>query len=85
MGLIVDFTNRTVKGTSRWGSFVFDDQLQITDSNETTVAFGGSSKFLGMGIVGSIDRMSGDLRMFTIRKGEAFDYTLKCKPAQRMF
>jgi hypothetical protein len=34
MGLIVNFTARTVQGTARWGPYLFDDQLQITDWNE---------------------------------------------------
>ena len=46
MGLIVNFTNRTVQGTSRRGRYLFDDLLPIIDSNEY-VAFGGFSKFLG--------------------------------------
>ena len=33
MGLIVNFTTRTVQGTSRWGN-LFDDQLQIIESND---------------------------------------------------
>src|SRR5262249_12086743 len=45
MGFVVNFTNRTVQGTARWGPYLFDDQLQITDSTEMTVVFGGFSKF----------------------------------------
>jgi hypothetical protein len=31
MGLIVNFTTRTVQGTARWGPYLFDDPLQITE------------------------------------------------------
>ena len=60
MGLIVRFTARTVQGTARWGPYLFDDQLPITELNEGTVVFEGFSKFLGMNIHGSMDRMTGD-------------------------
>ena len=85
MGLIVNFTARTVQGTARWGPYLFDDQLQITDWNEETVVFGGLSRFLGMKISGSMDRVTGDVGMVATAEGEAFDYSLKCRPAQRLF
>ncbi len=90
MGLIVNFTNHTIQGTSRWGPFLFDDQLQITDSNENTVVFGGFSKFLGMTVRGSMDRVTGDVSMrATAPLGKEHldiaDYSLKCRPTQRMF
>jgi hypothetical protein len=31
MGLVVNLTTLTVQGASRWGPYLFDDQLQITD------------------------------------------------------
>jgi hypothetical protein len=34
MGLIVNFTKRTVQGTGRWGPWLFDDQLPITELTE---------------------------------------------------
>ena len=88
MGLIVNFTNRTVQGTSRWGPYLFDDQLQITELNERTIVSSGFSKFLGMEIFhGSMDRVTGDVGMLATSKtgGPAYDYSLKCRPAQRMF
>jgi hypothetical protein len=85
IGFIVNFANRTVKGTGRWGPFLFDDEIPITDSNEDTVVFRGFSKFLGMTISGSMDRVTGDVRMTATEKKGAFDYVLKCKPTQRMF
>lgn len=85
MGLIVNFTARTVQGTGRLGPYLFDDQLQITEWNEGTIVFEGFSKFLGMKIKGSMDRVTGDVGMLATAEGEAYDYVLKCKPAQRMF
>jgi hypothetical protein len=86
MGLIVNFTARTVKGTARWGPYLFDDQLQITDSNDVTVVFGGFSRFLGRNISGSMDRVTGDVGMVATAEGAAaYDYSLKCRPTQRMF
>jgi hypothetical protein len=82
MGLIVNFTART----ARWGPYLFDDQLQITEWNEMTVVFRGHSRFLGMDISGSMDRVTGDVGMVATAKTPPFyDYSLKCKPTQRMF
>jgi hypothetical protein len=54
--------------------------------NEVTVAFGGFSRFLGMNIRGSMDRVTGDVGMVATEKGAAaYDYSLKCRPTQRMF
>jgi hypothetical protein len=50
-----------------------------------TVVFRGFSKFLGMDIKGSMDRSTGDVGMLATSKGEAYDYSLKCTPTQRMF
>ena len=80
MGLIVNFTTRTVVGTARQRPYVFDDQLQITEWNEVTVIFRGFSQFLGKNISGSIDRMTGDVGMLATSKTEAIDYSLKCTP-----
>jgi hypothetical protein len=86
MGLIVNFMNRTVQGASRWGPYLFDDQLQITDLNEKTIVFSGFSKFLGMDIGGFMDRVTGDVGMLaTSKTGGPYDYSLKCTPTQRMF
>jgi hypothetical protein len=59
MGLIVNFTKRTVQGTARWGPWLFDDQLPITELTEGTVVFEGFSKFLGMKVSGTMDRVTG--------------------------
>jgi hypothetical protein len=86
MGLIVNFTARTVQGTARWGPYLFDDKLQIIEWNEVTVVFEGFSRFLGRNIGGSMDRVTGDVGMVaTAKEAAAYDYALKCRPAQRMF
>ena len=85
MDLVVDFTTRTVQGTARQRPYVFDDQLQITEWNEATVIFRGFSQFLGKNVSGSMDRMTGDVGMVATSKTQTIDYSLKCKPAQRMF
>jgi len=90
MGLIVNFTKRTVQGTGRWGPWLFDDQLPITELTDGTVVFEGFSKFLGMKVSGTMDRVTGDVGMVATtpgetKEGQARDYALKCRPAQRMF
>jgi hypothetical protein len=85
MGFIVNFTNRTVKGTARWGPYLFDDEIPITDSNQDTVVFRGFSKFLNRTINGSMDRVTGDVGMVAIEEIGTYNYALKCKPTQRMF
>ena len=90
MGLIVNFTKRTVQGTGRWGPWLFDDQLPITELTEGTIVFEGFSKFLGMKVIGTMDRVTGDVGMVATttgetKEGQARDYARKCRPAQRMF
>jgi hypothetical protein len=85
MGIIVNFMARTIQGTARWGPYLFDDQLPITELNEGSVVFEGFSKFLGMNVRGSMDRVTGDVGMTAVGEGNAYDYSLKCKPTQRMF
>ena len=85
MGLIVNFTTRTIDGTGRQRPYVFDDQLQITEWNEVTVIFRGFSQFLSKNINGSVDRMTGDVGMLATSKTEAIDYSLKCTPIERKF
>jgi hypothetical protein len=85
MGLIVNFMNRTVKGTARWGPYLFDDEIPIMQSNENMVTFNGFSKFLGMLISGYMDRVTGDVVIQATEKDGEITYALKCKPTQRMF
>jgi hypothetical protein len=87
MGIIVNFTNRTVHG------FVFP--AKITDADEVTVSFEGSKPYSASAIWynrGSIDRVTGDVEAtFTqsdTKTGHIFastNWLLKCRPTQRMF
>jgi hypothetical protein len=85
MGIIVNFTARRVEGTARWGPYLFDDQLQITEWNEGKVVFEGFSQFLGMKVGSRMDRVTGDVVMLATSNTEVYDYALKCRPTQRMF
>jgi hypothetical protein len=90
MGIIVNFTDRTVKG---FGMSNIGDLVKVDSANETTIAFSGSSPRGGWTIHGSIDRVTGALEAGS----QLWDantpsnviigtgYSLKCKPAQRMF
>jgi len=90
MGIIVDFTNRTVQG---FGDPSFMDYpVKITAWNDVIVTFYGREEKMGLSIRGSIDRVTGDVEATSM----AYDtktskiishdlYTLKCRPAQRMF
>jgi hypothetical protein len=88
MGFIVNFTTRTVQGTARWGPYLFDDQIPITEWNEGTVVFSGFSKFLGANVSGYMDRVTGDVGMVATAikelPGPSFDYALKCSPTRRV-
>jgi hypothetical protein len=92
MGLIVDFTARTVQGFGTPG--LLDVPVKITGINEVTVAFSGSDRVLGSdwSILGSIDRVTGDVEATQVstdaKTGKIFastGYSLKCRPTQRMF
>ena len=85
MGIIIDFTARTVAG--------FSLRAKITAADEATVAFDGSKEdgentFV---IVGRISRVTGDVHadsmMWNNKKdiSSATRYSLKCTAAQRMF
>src|SRR5262245_8497076 len=61
MGIIVNFTNRTVQGFND-PSF-FDYPVKITAWNDVSVVFAGSSEALKVSTLstrGSIDRVTGD-------------------------
>src|SRR5262245_10367211 len=93
MGIIVNFTNRTVQGFGIPG--FMDYPVKITAWNDVTVVFSGSSDVLKVStssITGSIDRVTGDVEatsMVTDTKTHKIvtstGYALKCRPAQRMF
>jgi hypothetical protein len=92
MGIIVNFTNRTVHGFGYPGfSGRFDFPVKITGMDAVTVAFHGSSQ-TGESITGSIDRVTGDvearIQMSDSKTGDLLSilrYALKCRPTQRMF
>ena len=92
MGIIVNFTKRTVQGFGHPG--LIDYPVQITAWNDVTVALGGSHLFANqqLSIMGSIDRVTGDVEATdlstdtkTRQTVSSLQYTLKCRPAQRMF
>ena len=91
MGIIVDFAARTVDG--------FGVLVPITDLGDVTVVFysndpGDADAHMNTTIFGTIDRMTGEVRAARIWVGLAADnspidiwtnFSLKCKPTQRMF
>jgi hypothetical protein len=93
MGIIVDFTNRTVQGFGFPDSHDFP--VKITGMNEVTVAFHGSNEAgkgpisPDMSITGSIDRVTGDVEARSATSSDTsltiLRYALKCRPTQRMF
>jgi hypothetical protein len=91
MGIVVNFTTRTVAGFGSPG--MLDYPVKITGVDDVTVVFGGSARFgdVENSILGSIDRVTGDVEATTtianVKSNNASHtgYTLKCRPAQRMF
>jgi len=87
MAIIVDFADRTVKGFSTTPA----DEVKVDSVNEMTVAFSGSGLFGGWTINGRIDRVTGALEATTRMSDHTrrivggTNYSLKCRPAQRMF
>jgi hypothetical protein len=85
MGIIINSTAQTVAG--------FNFPLKITSSDETRIFFDGSddTELTHRRIIGSIDRMTGDMKATSIKMDKktfiSLDvlYLLKCKPTQRMF
>jgi hypothetical protein len=91
MGIIVNFKAGTIQG------FVYpnlvDHPVKMTGVNDVTVTFGGSHETASsrVHIMGSIDRITGDVWAFSGEANAQWQpisstfYTLKCRPAQRMF
>ena len=91
MGITVDFAARTVDG--------FGVLVPITDLGDVTVVFysndpGDADAHMNTTIFGTIDRMTGEVRAAKIWVGLAnnkspvdiwTNFSLKCKPTQRMF
>jgi len=90
MGIIVNFTARTVQGFVSPG---FEFPVKITAANDVTIEFSGSQQPPSSvhRIFGSIDRVTGDVEAtssITDPKTNNFvsqtAYTLHCRPTQRM-
>jgi hypothetical protein len=96
MGIILDFTKRTVQGFSVQGfgdPRLSDFSVDIVVWNDVKVVFGGvdGNKVVAAGIRGSMDRVTGDLDatstvqdMKTGKTITSTHYVLKCTPTQRM-
>jgi hypothetical protein len=92
MGIILNFTTRTVQGFGYPG--VIDIPVRIKAANDVTISFGGS-EVMGssrLSIMGSLDRVTGDVNASTMHTDEktnqtigTTNYELKCVPTQRMF
>jgi hypothetical protein len=86
MGIIVNFTARTVEGFNPPGGF----PVKIDGVNEVMVSF--NSYKGGWRVFGSIDRVTGaveaTIELRNQKTGNLVSgngYALKCRPAQRMF
>jgi hypothetical protein len=95
MGVIFNFTTRTVQGIKSPAYPELNYPIKITGADDVTVAFRGSGQVLSLGVLsteGTIDRITGDLE-FTetstdLKTGKVIsqsNYSLKCRPTQRMF
>jgi len=98
MGIIVNFTNSTVRGfgnpDSKYGE---DFPVKITGANDVTISFRGErpdkpKAVTSRMIIGTIDRVTGDVNaddtqtnLKTSKIAYSTRYALKCRPAQRMF
>src|SRR5262249_23140777 len=94
MGIIVNFTKKTIHGFV--DAFFGEAPIKITGVTETSVSFGSSDqvleKVMSRNVMGGIDRVTGDVwadfKWSDAKTGKASTsttYTLKCRPAQRMF
>ena len=89
MGLVVDMAKRTVHGFRE--QFVRDGhetELKITEVKEAILVLRGPTGSTGVSVSGFMDRMSGDMTVTVSQEPPAAftkTYTLKCRPAQRMF
>ena len=89
MGIIVNFATKTVTGFAYPG---VDTPVKITKFDDVHIAFYGSNTSRLNIISGVIDRVTGAVEATV--EGPTFqkefdismtDYSLKCRPAQRMF
>jgi hypothetical protein len=82
LGVIVDFASRKIHG------FSYPVPVPIRGIEETEISFVGEDG--PFKIVGRLDRVTGDLQTISSRNsdksyGRVEEYSLKCKPTQRMF
>jgi len=82
MGIIVNFTARTVTGFTYPGA---DFPVTITKFDDVHILFSGSNKSGNWTIMGSIDRVTGDVAATSTMSKLSTSYELKCRPTQRMF
>jgi hypothetical protein len=90
MSLILNFAAGTVQGFGVPGWW--EPAVRITGINEVTVAFGGSAPEVSLSLLGTIDRVTGEVEanetQTDTKTGKTFgstSYSLKCRPMQRMF
>jgi hypothetical protein len=92
MGIIVNFTARTVQGFGFPG--MLDYRVSITAANDVAVAFGGHQEVMSSvsSIEGSIDRVTGDVEATSTLSDPKTNkmitqtaYAIQCRPTQRMF
>jgi len=92
MGLIANLTTRTVHGFRE--QFTTDGSevpLKIVEVSEAILVLGGQLVLPGRSIMdlsGFMDRMTGDMTVTATQRPPVVftkTYSLKCRPAQRMF
>ena len=86
MGLIIDFTTKTVAGFDRVFQSFSAGRIKITVIDSTSIVFGGTDP-VGAAIFGIVDRITGDVEAATEHWNYetnklqwATGYSLKCKP-----
>ena len=93
MGLIIDFTTKTVAGFERVFPSFSAARVKITVVDDTSIGFSGTDGS-GGAVFGMVDRITGDVEAATEhwnhetnppKLRSATGYSLKCRPAQRMF
>jgi hypothetical protein len=82
MGIIVDFKARSVTGFTYPGA---DVSVTINAFDDVSILFSGSSKVGNWTIMGFIDRVTGGTDVTSKMGHDSTNYSLKCKPTQRMF
>jgi hypothetical protein len=88
MGLIVNLTTRTVHGfREQFQTDGSEAQLKITEVKEAILVLRGQMGSI-IALSGFMDRMTGDMTVTATQRSPVVfskTYTLKCRPAQRMF